>query len=167
VLTYQDSENNFRVAKNAHELFTINLMIVHLFLALGLNKLFAVDMNTSIASSIAISLVVILFTYFKTKQLKDSDQEFDYLNWQLSLNRYKMLIGAYIFFFLSMFMGIFTSSGGSNSMDGHSISEAIFLLLGIVPLFIVILIGIIIGSGSIYSAGKGEITKKFAEKYLQ
>jgi len=78
-----------------------------------------------------------------------------------------MLIGAYIFFFLSMFMGIFTSSGGSNSMDGSSISEAIFLLLGIVPLFIVILIGIIIGSGSIYSAGKGEITKKFAEKYLQ
>ncbi|MDC0447384.1 hypothetical protein OAL99_05810, partial [Gammaproteobacteria bacterium] len=121
----------------------------------------------SIASSIAISLIVILFTYFKTKQLKGSDQEFDYLNWQLSLNRYKMLIGAYVFFFLSMFMGFFTSLGGSSSMDGYSISEAIFLLLGIVPLFIVILIGIIIGSGSIYSAGKGEITKKFAEKYLQ
>ena len=59
-------------AKAPHELFTINMVIVHLFFSLGMIKLLGFSMGGAIASSIALSLYIIVYTFFQTKITKNS-----------------------------------------------------------------------------------------------
>ncbi|MBL6977181.1 MAG: hypothetical protein ISR70_03890, partial [Candidatus Thioglobus sp.] len=90
-----------------------------------------------------------------------------YLHWQLSLNRYKILIAAYIFYFLITSLGLLIGDGGVSSMDGTSITGSIMTLLGTVPLFFAVLISAVLGSGSMFNAGRGEIDQTFAQKHPQ
>jgi len=55
----------------------------------------------------------------------------------------------------------------ANSMDGTSITGSILTLLGTVPLFFSVLISAVLGSGSMFNAGRGEVEQKFAQKYPQ
>ncbi len=154
-----------RDAKAAHELFTINTVIVHLFFTLGLIKLLNIDMNSAIYLSILISFTIIIYTYFRTKKAKSNDAYLVYLHWQLSLNRYKLLISAYVFYFLVTSLGLIISTDVPVSMDGIRIIDSILSLLGIVPLFFCILLSVVLGSGSMFNAGRSEINQKLVQKY--
>ncbi len=52
-------------------------------------------------------------------------------------------------------------------MDGSTIAEAITMRLSTIPLFIAILVGAVIGSGSMFNAGRGEVDDKLMQKYSQ
>jgi hypothetical protein len=52
-------------------------------------------------------------------------------------------------------------------MDGSSIIDSILSLLGVVPLFFAVLVSVVLGSGSMFNAGRGEIDKAFMQKYPQ
>jgi hypothetical protein len=87
------------------------------------------------------------------------------VHWQLSFNRYKILLFAYGFYFLITTLGVFIGDGGMSSMDGVSIINSIMTLLGIVPLFFAVLVSAVLGSGSMYNAARGEVEQKFVQKY--
>jgi hypothetical protein len=116
IIAINASAKECRGAKIAHELFTINTVIVHLFLTLGLIKL---------------------------------------------------LIGAYVFYFLVTSLALIISTDVLISMDGVSIVDSILSLLGVVPLFFCILVPVVLGSGSMFNAGCGEIDQKLVQKYPQ
>ncbi len=165
IITIDASAKERKSAKAAHELFTLNTIVVHIFLTLGLIKVFGTGMDVAISTSIILSLFIIAYTYMRTKKAKTQDVRLVYLHWQLSLNRYKLLIGAYIFYFLISVVGLLLGSDAPASMDGVSIVSSIMTLLGVVPLFFVVLVSVVLGSGSMFNAGRGEIDKKHAEKY--
>ncbi len=167
IVTIDASAKERRDAKVAHELFTINMVVVHLFLTLGLIKLLNTNMSSAIGLSILISFIIIIYTYFRTKKAKSNDQYLIYLHWQLSLNRYKLLIGAYIFYFLVTSLTLIISNDAPVSMDSTRIIDSILNLLGVVPLFFCILISVVLGSGSMFNAGRGEVDQKLAQKYPQ
>ena len=89
-----------------------------------------------------------------------------YLHWQLSLNRYRLLIGAYVFYFLINGLSLLFVDG-THSMDGTNITDFILSLLSAVPLFFSVLISVVLGSGSMFNAGRGEISEKMIQKYPQ
>jgi hypothetical protein len=167
IITLKTSEKERKAAKSAHELFTINVILVHIIGTLGLIKLLNTSMNTAISLSIAISLGLIIYTYFRTQKAKKNDAYLVYLHWQMSLNRYRILIIAYVFYFLITSLGLLFGDDGTHSMDGSSILDSILTLLGIVPLFFSVLVCAVLGSGSMFNAGRGEIEQNFAQKYPQ
>jgi hypothetical protein len=154
-------------AKAAHELFTINTILVHIIGTLGLIKLLNTSMNIAIGLTIIVSIGVIIYTYLHTQKIKKNDGYLVYLHWQMSLNRYKILITAYVFYALIISLGLWIGDNGISSMDGTSIIGSILTLLGIVPLFFAVLILTVLGSGSMFNAGRGEVEQKFAQKYPQ
>ncbi len=165
--TMKASAQDRRSAKAPHELFTINTVIVHLFFSLGMIKLFSFPMGLAIGISIAISLCIIVFTFFQTKNAKKNYPYLVYLHWQLSLSRYKLLIGAYVFYFLVTSLSMVISVDAPTSMDGSKIIDSILDLLGVVPLFFAILVSVVLGSGSMFNAGRGEIDEAFMKKHPQ
>jgi hypothetical protein len=52
-------------------------------------------------------------------------------------------------------------------MEGENITESILTLLGTVPLFFAVLVSAVLGSGSMFNAGRGEVEENFAKKYPQ
>ncbi len=167
IITIDATEQERKAAKSAHELFTINAILVHVIGALGLIKLLNTSLDIAISLTIAISAIIITYTYLRTKKAKQNDPYLVYLHWQLSLNRYKILISAYVFYFLITMLGMLIGDGGMSSMDGTSITSSIMTLLGIVPLFFSVLVSAVLGSGSMYNAGRGEVDQKFTQKYPQ
>jgi len=167
MITIEASAQERRQAKAPHELFTVNVMVIHLFFTLGLIKLLSVDMNLAVMSTIALSCLIIIYTFFRTKKAKENDPYLVYIHWQLSLNRYKMMIVAYVIYFIGLAVGSVLSTGANVGMDGTSIVEAITMRLSIIPLFVVILVGSVIGSGSMFNAGRSEIDEKMTKKYPQ
>ncbi|RUM78908.1 MAG: hypothetical protein DSZ16_09440, partial [Candidatus Thioglobus sp.] len=87
--------------------------------------------------------------------------------WKLSLDRYKLVIGAYVFYFIATSLSFFIDTDAPASMDGTSIVDSILSLLGIVPLFFVILVSMVLGSGSMFNAGRGEIDQAFMQDHPQ
>jgi hypothetical protein len=83
------------------------------------------------------------------------------------LDRYKLVIGAYVFYFIATSLSFFIDTGAPASMDGVSILDSILSLLGIVPLFFVILVSMVLGSGSMFNAGRGEIDQTFMQDHPQ
>ncbi len=167
IIKIDASEQERRAAKAAHELFTINAILVHIIGALGLIKLLNTSLNIAIGLTIVISMVIIIYTYFRTKKAKDEAVYLVYIHWQMALNRYKILISAYVFYFLITSLGLLIGDSSVSSMDGTSIVDSILTLLGIVPLFFAVLISAVLGSGSMFNAGRGEVDEKITKKYPQ
>ena len=80
-------------------------------------------------------------------------------------NRYKFLIAAYIFYVLINSVSLLFFADAPKGMDGQSVIESVFLILGIVPLFIAVFISVVLGSGSMFNAGRGEVPIKMLEKF--
>lgn len=123
-------------------------------------------MSEAVPLSIGVSCLIIVFTFFRTKKAKTRDAQLIYLHWQLSLNRYRLLIGAYVFYFLINGLSLLFVDG-TQSMDGTNITDSILGLLSAVPLFFSVLVSVVLGSGSMFNAGRGEISEKMIEKYPQ
>jgi len=124
-------------------------------------------MSLAISTSIVISLCIITYTFFRTKKAKKNDPNLVYLHWQLSLGRYKLLIGAYVFYFLVTSLSLVIGTDAPASMDGSKIVDSILDLLGVVPLFFAILVSVVLGSGSMFNAGRGEIDQAFMQDHPQ
>lgn len=167
IIKIDATEQERKAAKAAHELFTVNTILVHVIGTLGLIKLLNTSMNIAIGLTIVISMGIIFYTYLRTKKIKKDGAYLVYLHWQMSLNRYKILITAYVFYILISALGLVIGDGGVSSMDGTSIVSSILTLLGTVPLFFAVLVSAVLGSGSMFNAGRGEVEQKFAQKYPQ
>lgn len=157
------NKNDIKQGKIPHEIFTVNVVIINLFLAVAVLKFWGADF--AIMISMSISLSIIIWSYFKNKQVQKTDNCFIKINWQLSVNRYKYLITGYILYFIILGIGSLLSNDAKSSMDGTNIIYTVFNILSIVPLFIAILTSTIVGSGSMFNVSKGEVPAKMIDKY--
>ncbi len=125
------------------------------------------SINVAIGLTIVISIGIISYTNLCNKKAKKNDAYLVNLHWQMSLNCYKILIIAYVFYILIISLGLIIGDNGVSSMDGTSITGSILTLLGTVPLFFAVLVSAVLGSGSMFNAGRGEVEQKFTQKYPQ
>ncbi|SFV60128.1 hypothetical protein MNB_SUP05-5-806 [hydrothermal vent metagenome] len=112
---------------------------------------------------ILISLTIIAFTYFKTKQVKLNKPYFVYLHWQQSVNWYRPILIVYGISILIFLLGIFISNNSQENMQ--AIVSKVFILLSLIPLFFTVLTAFVVESGYLFSAGRGEVLQKMIDKY--
>lgn len=145
-------------AKAAHELFAVNMVIVNIFTSLGLVKLLSLEMKTSVMITIFVSVLIMIYTYRKTIIYRENNNFLQYYHWDLAMRRNRVVIGGYIYYLtVGMISGIITMNEPV-MMGGTSVIGGVMEMAGIVPLFLIILVMTIVGSGSIFNASKGEIT---------
>jgi len=150
-------------AKTPHEIFTLNTAILHLFLPTAMLKFG--DPTLTISLPIFLSTLIIIWTYFRTKKSYKDDSLLEKIHWQISFNRYKPLIGTYIFYFLVITISQIVFADSPKDMNGENLMANVFLILAIVPLFIVVFLSVLLGSGSMFNAGRGEVPIKILSKY--
>ena len=157
VETIKSSIEERRRAKSAHELFTVNMVLVNIFMSLGLVKLLGVTMATSVMITIVVSLGFMLHTYIKRDLAAKVDGLLSYYHWNLCVNRYKILMGGYIYYFMVGLISGYLTKDQATMMDGVNVIQGVMNMVSIVPLFVIILVMTILGSGSLFNAGRGEI----------
>lgn len=154
------SKTEISQAKFSHELLLINLILVHIFLGVALMKF--IDIKFAVNVPIVISLLIIAWTVFKTRKLQQNASYFVYLHWQKSLDNYRILVGAYIYYWLVVGGNALLSSDvPADSMSGNNPFDLIVLLAAIVPLFLTLLFLFAISSGLAFNAGNSEYSKEW------
>jgi len=154
-----EDKSEQKLAKIPHEIFTVNAALLHLFLPAAMLKLG--EPRFAISAPIVISIFIIIWTYFRTKKSIKNDSLLVQIHWQISLNRYKFLIGAYIFYFLVNVVSLLFFADAPKGMDGQSVIENVFLILGVVPLFAMVFLSVLLGSGSMFNARRGEVPESW------
>ena len=157
--TISTDKKQQRLAKIPHEIFTLNTALLHLFLPAAMLKFG--DPRLTITLPIILSLIIIIWTYFRTQKAKKTDSELVKIHWQISLNRYKPMIGVYIFYFLVIGVSYLAFSDAPRDMNGENLMQNVSLILAIVPLFVVVFLSVLLGSGSMFNAGRGEVPDNF------
>lgn len=158
------SQAQIKHAKQAHELFTINLILVHIFLSVAIMKF--LDIRYAINVPISVSLLLIVWTYFKVQTIKKTASYFVYLHWQIAFNWYKPLLGAYVFYWLMTGGNALLNLGKTvDSMDGTNPFDLIVLMIATVPLFLMVLFLFVVGSGLMFNATKAEVSEKWIKQY--
>ncbi len=150
-------------AKLPHEILTINVVVLHIFLSVALLK-FANE-HLAIPIPIAISLVIIVWTYFKARAISKEGNCFVHINWQITLYRYKFLVASYIIYAVIIGIGALVTQDAPATMDGTNIVYSIFNILSVVPLFITLLALTVLGSGSLFNVSRGEVPEKLVEMH--
>ena len=151
-------KNEQKLAKIPHEIFTINAALIHLFLATAMLKFG--DPKFAINLPIMISVCIIIWTYFRNKKAQKYDCDLVKIHWQISLKRYKSLIFVYIFYFLINYIVILAIGDTATGINGDNLMQNVFLILSVVPLFVVVFLSVLLGSGSMFNAGRGEVPIK-------
>lgn len=149
-------------ARIAHEVFTFNAIVVHLFIPVAIMKFG--NSQYALAIPIFISLAIIFYTYYKTnKVFATKNSYYLYIHWRWSLNWYKPVLIAYGVSISIVLIGQLISLNSDTNMA--DIINTVFLRIAIAPTFIVILIAFVVISGAMFNSGRGEIPEKLAKKY--
>lgn len=147
-------------AQTPHELFTINIIIVHIFMPIFVTKFMGLNY---LILCLIFSLSIIFFTYWKKNKLKNTASYFVYLHWQYAFNWYKPVLIAYGVSAIIALLGLFIASQSQGNMK--DIISSIFTMISLVPLFFTILTAFVVESGLMFSAGRGEVQQKLMDKY--
>lgn len=150
-------------AKIPHELFTINAIVVHLFLPATVMKFG--DSEYALGVPLIISLIIIGYTFLHTKKAKIQDSYFVFIHWQWSMNWYKPVLISYVVAIFIILLGFIISYSSDDNMA--KIIDMVFLRLSLAPPFFTILVAFVVMSGAMFNAGCGEIPEKLMLKYPQ
>lgn len=155
---YQISPQTRKQAELPHSLFTLNLIIVHLFASYTMLEL---GYGQKIIFIPFVSMLILSALWFKAKQMRaHNDDWFVNAHWLLMTKRAKILIIAYA-------VGI--TIGGLLSvlidpLKGQT-TNLIAMYLGGIPIFFGLLITFVLSGGSIYDARRGVIGQKIIDMY--
>lgn len=160
MITLSKNKQERKQAQTPHELFTLNIIVVHIFMPVFVMKFS--DLKY-LSLCFITSLLIIFFTYWKKEQLKKTGAYFVYLHWQYAFNWYKPVLIAYGVSIVITLLGIFIASQSQGNMK--EIIGNIFTMISLVPLFFTVLTAFVVESGLMFSASRGEVQQKLMDKY--
>jgi hypothetical protein len=161
-----------RQAKSAHELAMVNLILVNLLMLIALlagsflqHGSPLVDYKlVGVLVPFFVSLAIIAFTFIKAARLAGGGPWFVAAHWRLATNRYKILLIAY-----AVGAGLI-GTGWLLSMAQKSagMQELMFVALqrvAIAPVLIALMVLIMLESGALYQAGRGEVPDSLITRF--
>lgn len=172
-----------RRAKSPHELAMINLLLFNLLIGIALlaGSMAAPDSTIAAYKWVGVtlptllSLTVMLFTWLRAARAPHSQPWFVAAHWRLSARRYRALLAAYV---VSAAVVSLAFVGGGHeteierrvaglppalqAMERHKLESqnmgtAIWARIGVVPLLLTVMTLIMLESGALYQAGRGEV----------
>lgn len=180
-----------RRAKSPHELAMINLLLFNLLIGVALlggsmaqpDSVIAAYKWFGVALPLALSLAVILFTWIRAARAPRTQPWFVAAHWRLSAGRYRVLLAAYL---ISAAVVSLAFLGGNDhaelerriaelppamqEMERHKLQSqdmgsAIWARIGVVPLLLTVMALIMLESGALYQAGRGEVPDALVARF--
>lgn len=187
---FQVDETTRRRAKTPHELAMVNLIVFNLLIGVALlagsmaqpDSLIARYKWVAVGLPLALSLVVIGTTWLIAARSRGMPWLIG-VHWRLSASRYRLLGASYVLCaaILSLaFLGgadegqiearIHDLPPAMQEMERHKLESqdlggAIWARIAVVPLLIAVMVSILLESGSIYQASRGEVPDRFVERF--
>ena len=191
LMFYAIDEPQRRRAKGPHELAVVNLLLFNLLIGIALlaGSMAAPDSPIArwrwlaVAVPLALSLAVMLFTWLRASRAAGAEPWFVAVHWRMSARRYRALLAAYV---VSAAVVSLAFVGGGHeteierrvaglppalqAMERHKLESqnmgtAIWARIGVVPLLLTVMALIMLESGALYQAGRGEVPDTLAERF--
>jgi hypothetical protein len=180
---YAVDESERRRAKSPHELAMVNLLLFNLLAGVALlagsmaepDSVIAAYKWVFVAVPIGLSVLVMLFTWARAMRARTSEPWFVAAHWRVAVGRYRILLLAYV---VSAAVVSIAFVGGGDSdeieqrianlppvlqeMERHKLESqdmgaAIWARIGVVPLLLTVMGLLMMESGALYQAGRGEL----------
>jgi uncharacterized membrane protein len=161
-----------RRAKSPHELAMVNLLLFNLLLLIGLLAGSFLPRDSALAHykalgviiPLAISLAIVAYTFVKAGGAGAVGPWFVAAHWRLATDRYKILLLSYIVGAALIGLGWLLSL----TQAVRGMQELMFIALqrvAIAPVLIALMVLIMLESGSIYQAGRGEVPDGLLKRF--
>jgi hypothetical protein len=146
--------DNRKSARNPHNLFMLNLALVHLMMTPGI---IALDIGLiAILIPLAISLSIMLISWKISNRTTVQSDELVHQHWLLALKRYRILLISYAITAALILLGhlLALSSPDQNMQE---ILDTVFLRIAVMPVLIAVMICFFLETSALGLAGKGEL----------
>jgi hypothetical protein len=178
-------------AKTPHELAMVNLILFNLLIGVALlagsmaqpDSLIARAKWIAVGVPLAVSLAVIGFTWLRAARIDHKGYWFIAAHWRLAASRYRLLLLAYLV--CAATLGIGAIGGNDESrLESHirnlppamqtmerrklasqDMGTAVWARIGVVPLVLATMVSIMLESGAIYQATRGEIPDGLVDRF--
>jgi hypothetical protein len=161
-----------RKAKSPHELAMINLLLINLLMLIALLAGSFLQKGSALAdyklagvmAPLIVSLAIIGYTFSMAGRTAATGHWFAAAHWRLATSRYKILLIAYAVGAGLIGVGWLLST----TQKSPGMQELMFVALqrvAIAPILIVLMVLIMLESGSLYQAGRGEVPDGLAKRF--
>lgn len=154
------SSDYARLARFPHNLFMLNLALVHLLMT---PAVIAIEIGTAgILLPLIISLSIMLYTFYQAKKLRDSSHWFIVAHWELAGQRYRLMLIAYAIT-ASLILAGWLLALASPDANMQQILRTVFIRIAIMPTLIMVMINFYLESSAINMASNCELPDSFAK----
>jgi hypothetical protein len=171
-MLFQIDESTRRRAKSPHELAMVNLLLVNLLMLIALlagsfvqaDSVLARYKLLAVAVPLAISLSIVAYSFANAKKTAAAGPWFVAAHWRLATARYKILAIAYVVGAALIGLGWLLSQ----SQADPRMEALMFVALqrvAIAPILLSLMALIMLESGSLSQAGKGEVPDGIANRF--
>ncbi len=184
-------DQQLRRAKAPHELAMINLLLFNLLIGVALlagsmarpDSAIAAYKWFGVGAPLLLSLAVMLFTWIRAARAARTEPWFVAAHWRLSASRYRVLLAAYLLSAAVVSLAFFGGDDQTelerriadlppamqemerHKLDSQDMGSAIWARIGVVPLLLTVMALIMLESGALYQAGRGEVPDRLAERF--
>ena len=131
----------------------------------------------------ALSVAVILFTWIRAARAPRTQPWFVAAHWRLSASRYRVLLAAYMISAAVVSLAFFGGDDHTDlerriaelppamqemerhKLDSQDMGSAIWARIGVVPLLLTVMALIMLESGALYQAGRGEVPDSLVARF--
>lgn len=168
-MIFQVDQAARRRAKSPHELAMVNLLLVNLPMLIVLLAGSFLPQGSPLADyklagvllPLAISLGIVAFTFVRSRVAGDW---FVAAHWRIAGGRYKLLLVAYAVGALLIGLGWLLSQGHQDPRM-QALMFVALQRVAIAPLLIFLMVLLMLESGSLGQAGRGEVPERAAERF--
>ncbi len=169
-MIYQIDEALRRRARSPHELAMVNLLLFNLLLCAGLlastlaQKGSAISNHRTlmVALPLALSLLIIAFSFLRARGATRNDPWFLALHWRLATRRYLILLAAYGVGAAVIGLGWLLSLGNPKLQEFLFLA---FVRVAAAPMLIGVMVAAVLESSALYQASRGEVPDALAQRY--
>jgi hypothetical protein len=180
-----------RKAKAPHELAMINLIVFNLLIGGALlagsmaepDSLIGRYKWVAVAIPLLVSLLLIGITWIKSRRPSSGPSWFATTHWRLASSRYRLILIGYLVCAALLSIALVgkqdateiaaqlkTLPPAMQEMERHKIesqdmASAIWARIGVVPLLLAVMVTIMLESGALYQAGRGEMPDALVARF--
>lgn len=158
-MVFDIAEDELKAARAAHEIYMVNLgallLIGPLSIFMGIGRL-------AIIVPVLLSLLFVLYTWWRVRRLAAGGPRFVALHWRLALRNYRWL---FIGFALTLIF-LLVSWALERSLDPHSPTHFVAVALtriGVMPTLIMLFASFVIGNNALNQVLRHEVPDRLLE----
>jgi hypothetical protein len=165
-------ETTRRKAKTPHELAMVNLLLFNLLMLIALLAGSFLQQGAALSDyrlagvlvPLFVSLSIVAYSFVRAGRSAAEGPWFIAAHWQLATNRYRILLVAYVAGAALIGLGWLLSQ----SQHDPRMQELMFIALqrvAIAPILLALMVLIMLESGALYQAGRGEVPDGLAKRF--